>query len=116
MADGPARWAASAADATNLAIEVGRDAEAYTLILHGSLDLSTTARLEAAVEAALASEAERIRLDFDGLEFIDSTGLAAVLRIKRRSDHDGRLRMTRGTGEVAQMFRLTALDMVLPFE
>ena len=31
------------------------------------------------------------------------------------TDGNGRLRMTRGTGEVAQLFRLTALDLVLPF-
>ncbi len=104
------------ADHTELTIEASRSSDAYSLTLHGILDLSTAQRLEAAIDAALISDAERVTVDLDGLEFIDSTGLAAILRATRRADGNGRLRMTRGTGEVAQLFRLTALDLVLPFD
>ncbi len=88
----------------------------YTVTLHGILDMSTAERLEAAIEAALGSDADRVVIDLDGLEFVDSTGLATILGATRRADGSGRLKMTRGTGEVAQLFRLTALDLVLPFE
>ena len=99
-----------------LMIEVGRSADAYNLTLRGMLDLSTSERFDAAIDAALTSDARRVTVDLDGLEFVDSTGLAAILRATRRPDENGRLRMSRGTGEVAQLFRLTALDLVLPFE
>ena len=103
-------------DVTTLTIEVGRSEDAYNLTLRGTLDLSTAERFDAAIDAALMSDAGRVSIDLDALEFVDSTGLAAILRATRRADGNGRLKMTRGTGEVAQLFRLTALDLVLPFE
>jgi anti-sigma B factor antagonist len=102
--------------ANGLTIEVGRSEDVYNLTLHGTLDLATSPRFDAAVDAALLSDAQRVAIDLDGLEFVDSTGLATILRATRRADGNGRLRMTRGTGEVAQLFRLTALDLVLPFQ
>jgi anti-anti-sigma factor len=112
------RWNRSNGDGdlTTLTIDVGRSNDAYSLTLHGVLDLSTAGRLKAAIDAALLSDAGRVTVDLDGLEFIDSTGLATILGATRRVDGDGRLKMTRGTGEVAQIFRLTALDLVLPFD
>ncbi len=103
-------------EATTLTIEIGRSDYAYNLTLRGTLDLSTAPRFDAAIDAALLSDVDRVSVDLDGLEFIDSTGLAAILRATRRNDGIGRLRVSRGTGEVAQLFRLTALDLVLPFE
>ena len=113
---GRTRWGNGTAGPTDLAIEVGLGDRVYNLTLSGILDLSTADRLEAAIDAALLSDAARVRIDLDGLEFVDSTGLAAILRASRRPDGSGRLRMSRGTGEVAQLFRLTALDLVLPFD
>lgn len=111
-----APWQNGNGDVTSLTIEVGRSSDAYSLTLHGILDLSTCERLDAAIDAALFSDAGSVVVDLDGLEFVDSTGLATILRAARRADGNGRLRMTRGTGEVAQLFRLTALDLVLPFD
>ena len=102
--------------AAGLTIEAGRSDGVYRITLRGTLDLSTSPRFDAAIDAALLSDADQIAVDLDGLEFVDSTGLATILRASRRGDGNGRLRMTRGTGEVAQLFRLTALDLVLPFE
>ncbi len=62
------------------------------------------------------SDAERILLDIEQLRFIDSVGLRVLLRAKRRAESNGgRLRITHGTGYVAEMFRLTALEHSLPF-
>ena len=105
-----------APEATTLTIEIGRSEYAYNVTLRGTLDLSTAQRFDAAIDAALMSDARRVNIDLDALEFVDSTGLAAILRATRRADGNGRLKMSRGTGEVAQLFRLTALDLVLPFE
>ncbi len=110
-----ARWNESL-ELTSLRIEVEPDGDAYTLTLHGILDVNTAGRFDAAIDAALHSGARRVLVDLDGLEFVDSTGLATILRATRRADGEGRLRMTRGAGEVAQLFRLTALDLVLPFD
>jgi anti-sigma B factor antagonist len=104
------------ADPTSLRIDVGRSFDSYNLSLSGVLDLRSCGQLDAAIDAAMITDAQRVRIDLDGLDFIDSTGLATILRATRRAGGNGRLKMTRGTGEVAQLFRLTALDLVLPFE
>lgn len=104
-------------DHTGLTIEAGQTGAVYTVCISGELDHVSCGQLEPAMLEAEASPAKRIVLDLDGLEFIDSSGLQAILKAKRRGESDpGRLTMTRGTGEVAEMFRLTALDLVLPFE
>jgi anti-sigma B factor antagonist len=99
-----------------LKIESAQEDGTYVIRLAGELDLSSADALDAELRKAETGADERILLDVNGLEFIDSTGLQVILRAKRRADTDGRrLRVTRGTGHVADMFRLTALDMTLPF-
>jgi anti-anti-sigma factor len=99
-----------------LTIESDMEGDTYVIVLTGELGLETFDRFELAFEAAMVSGAARIRLDIEALTFIDSTGLQSLMRAKRRTDASGRLRMTRGKGDVADLFRLTALDLVLPFE
>ena len=99
-----------------LEIETAEADGTYVIRLHGELDMSGCDTVDAALRQAEATQAPRIVLDVDSLRFIDSSGLQVILRAKRRSDSTGRrLRITRGTGHVADMFRLTALDMTLPF-
>lgn len=99
-----------------LEIEAAEADGTYVVRLHGELDLAHCDSVDAALRAAERSQAPRILLDIDGVSFIDSSGLQVILRAKRRSDGSGRrLRITRGSGHVADMFRLTALDMTLPF-
>jgi anti-anti-sigma factor len=106
---------ASAPD-KDLEIEVREDDGTYVIRLSGELDLGNTDAVDAALLKAEVSGAKEILLDVDSLRFIDSSGLQAILRAKRRADAGGkRLRVTRGTGHVADMFRLTALDITLPF-
>ena len=109
-ADG--RWRSHRA----LEVEPRTDGDTYVLALSGELDLYGFDRFELALEAALNSDSPRVLIDLTDLEFIDSTGLQSLVRAKRRAGGDGRLRVTRGRGEVAAMFELTGLDRVLPFE
>ena len=55
-------------------------------------------------------------LDLTELEFIDSTGLAVIVRADTRAKNDGHvLRVLRPNGEVARVFELCELDEVLAF-
>lgn len=99
-----------------LAIEIDRKGDTHTIRLGGELDLDNVDRLDQALIEAEAGDAARIVLDVDELLFIDSTGLRVILRATRRAETTGnRLRLTRGKGYVADMFRLTALDKTLPY-
>jgi anti-sigma B factor antagonist len=105
----------SAAD-RRLEIQTSSEQGTYVIRLRGELDLSSCEAVDAELRRAESEPVDRILLDVNELQFIDSTGLQVILKAKRRADISGRrLRITRGTGHVADMFRLTALDMTLPF-
>jgi anti-anti-sigma factor len=48
--------------------------------LVGELDLSTVAALEAALEPFLLAPPDRVSFDVGGLQFMDSSGLAVLVR------------------------------------
>ena len=100
----------------SLTIEAADEPDAYVIRIGGELDLSGTAELESALADAELSQTHRIVVDLDGLSFIDAGGLGTLVSASRRSASNGsRLRLTRGRGEVSRMFRLTMLDLTLPF-
>jgi anti-anti-sigma factor len=99
-----------------LGIEAGEEGDTYIVRLRGELDLPGCDSVEAALMQAEDSGARKILVDLDQLSYIDSTGLRVLVRAARRADSNGdRLRMTRGAGHVAEIFRLTTLDQILPF-
>lgn len=98
------------------AISVAEGGDTYVIRVEGELDLSDCFRLEYALREAEASHAFRILLDLERLTFIDAAGLGVLVGAWRRSTANGnRLQVTPGRGDVANMFRLTALNLVLPF-
>lgn len=55
-------------------------------------------------------------LDLRELEFIDSTGLAVILRADTRAKNDGHvLRVLRPDGQIRRVFELSGLDELLAF-
>jgi anti-anti-sigma factor len=99
-----------------LTIHAEHRSDAYVIELEGELDRSGRADLEFALSEAEGTRADRIILDLERLTYIDSAGLEALLEAMRRSASNGnRLKLTRGTGDPAEMFRLTALDITAPF-
>lgn len=86
------------------------------VVAEGELDLSTTPLLESALLAAEATDAKSITLDINGVTFIDSTGLRALIEADMRSRSDGaRLRLTRGSPQARRLFALAAVEELLPF-
>ena len=99
-----------------LRIDAADQPDAHVIRIEGSLDANGCPGLESALADAERRPASRIVVDLDGLSFIDASGLETLLGASRRSASNGsRLRLTRGTGDVASMFRLTLLDLTLPF-
>lgn len=57
--------------------------------VRGELDMNTAPELEQALEGALADEEEAaVMLDLSECEFIDSTGIALIVRTWQRLDRD----------------------------
>jgi anti-anti-sigma factor len=74
---GPAPFQASASD-----LEGG----VRLLEVHGELDLSTATQLEGPLEEAVESEGASVLIDLADCQFIDSTGLALIVRAWQRVD------------------------------
>ena len=86
------------------------------LRVEGELDIATAPSLDAELERAQDSAAERIVVDLDRVDFIDSTGLHVLVRHSFvASQNGGRLRLTEGSEQVQRLFKLTGTMEHLPF-
>lgn len=84
------------------------------LVLDGELDLSVSAQLEAAGATVLADGLRLVVLDLSGLDFCDSSGLGALLRVSRAVTTSGGTCLVAGArGPVARLLTLTSMEQVL---
>ena len=98
-------------DAGNLLIGVSSEGERVVLRLDGELDLASVPTLEHAVEGATLDDTAELVLDLRGLEFIDSTGLRAILLQDKRSTERGQtFALVRGPEQVQRLMNMTHLD------
>lgn len=90
--------------------------EAIRVILVGDLDLATAPVLRQEVDGLLDSGFEHVVLDLRELEFIDSSGLHAIVDLHKRARSDGwQLSIVRGPAHVQRLFELTGTLDRLPF-
>ncbi len=95
----------------NLSIDVSREGERVVLSLDGELDLASVPLLESAVENATLDGPATIVLDLRKLEFIDSTGLRAILSLDKRSTERGQtFALVRGSQQVQRLMNMTRVD------
>jgi anti-anti-sigma factor len=57
--------------------------------VRGELDLSTAPQLEGPLDEAVADGDSSVLIDLSGCEFIDSTGIALIVRAWQRTAQDG---------------------------
>jgi anti-sigma B factor antagonist len=84
----------------------------------GEMDLAVIEAVDREIERAEATDATKIVLDLDQLEFMDASGLRLLLHLSERSARNGRrLRITRaGAPQVRRVMEITGVDRLLPFE
>ena len=97
-----------------LELRTENDHGAPRLVVSGELDLASADELEAQLKQLESSEPELLVLDLRELEFMDSTGLRAVIATDARArDRGARLVVVRAPEEVDRVFRLTRMDQHL---
>jgi anti-sigma B factor antagonist len=90
-------------------------AEGADVILHlvGDLDLTAVDSFRSCVDGALDGNDGAVVVDLGDLDFIDSTGISALLVIRRRLQGQGReLRVANMSAGAARVFELTGLTGV----
>jgi anti-anti-sigma factor len=62
------------------------DPSTWAVTVSGELDLATAPQLEAVFEALEPARSDRVVIDLEAVTFIDSSGIRALVRAKRRFD------------------------------
>lgn len=100
-----------------LEIQRSVDSRGIELKLTGELDLETTPELDEQLQELNGGHPGRLLVDLSGVEFMDSTGLAAILRAQQSAVSKGHtLSLRRATGQVQRLFDLTGMTQRLTFE
>jgi anti-sigma B factor antagonist len=99
-----------------LTIEGYREGDRHTLLLKGELDMASAAELEEQAELLCSQSASELVLDLSELDFIDSAGLNAILRVRTLcQEHMCDFCLTPGARPVQRLFEVTRLIDRLPF-
>ncbi len=99
---------------SNFAVRTHTTGRSITLALSGELDLLSSPALDRAIGDQVESDLELVVVDLRELDFMDSTGLHAVLRIQHGAHELGRrFALIRGPEQVQRLFELTGLTETL---
>ncbi len=99
-----------------LTIRSEPQADAHLVTLAGEMDGSNARDVEDEFFRIEGTSVSLIVLDLGLLEFIDSTGLAVIVRAHRRAQNNGhRFGIKRPRGHVSRLFELCGLDRQLSF-
>jgi anti-anti-sigma factor len=93
------------------------DGEIWVFTVHGELDLDTAPQLEEPLEETLSRGNDlSLVLDLSECEFIDSTGIALIVRTWKRLDSDadgeggGRLVLCCSSDQVQRLLKITGVE------
>jgi anti-sigma B factor antagonist len=94
-----------------LRVESRNGGDQVLLCVHGELDMATAPDLEVALERALRETARQVVVDLRGVGFMDSTGLALLVRQEQLARAASRrLIIVKGPPQVDQVFELTGVS------
>jgi anti-sigma B factor antagonist len=112
VSDQPARWATMG----SLRIRTKVEGERHVVFVSGELDVGSAQVLEEALIEACSSGAKELVLDLAGVEFMDSTGLKAILHGRKLCEsHQCRYRLTPAQRQAERVFDVTGIRRRLPF-
>jgi anti-sigma B factor antagonist len=97
--------------ADGLTAEVGQADGVARIVLSGQLDRTGEATLMEAYARATKTEPTEVEIDFGGVDYINSTGIALIVRVLAEARKDGRTVLARGLSEhYSQIFTITRLS------
>lgn len=79
--------------------------------VRGEIDIASSEELRSALLSLADQGVRQVTIDMAGLDFIDSTGLGALIRVlKHYRAEGGDLKLAAPTKPVAKVLEITALD------
>jgi anti-anti-sigma factor len=102
---------------TDFSVSVGRHRDVVRLAVEGELDLATAPTLSAHLEAASGTPGRAVVVDLERLTFLDSSGVALLLRAARRATAEGwTLSIVRTPAQALSVLKLCGLLDALPLD
>lgn len=91
-----------------------RDDGVAVLAVEGRINLVSAPDLRRAVQSAVDEGSARVAVDLSAVDFIDSSGLGALISgLKTARTAGGDLRLAAATAQVTSVLQLTNLDRIL---
>ena len=92
-------------------VSSNRSGGVLTVAVSGEIDIATSAAVETAVVRAVATDGVRaVEVDLSGVEFLDSSGVASLLKGRRSADEHGvEFRVTGARGVAKRILELTGV-------
>jgi anti-sigma B factor antagonist len=89
-------------------VHVNGDMQVFELV--GSLDIATSPTVRAALTSASERGSHRLVVDLTQVDFLDSTGLGALIGGQRRAkEFNGEVRLVAKEGQILRLLRITGL-------
>ncbi|MBE7451213.1 MAG: STAS domain-containing protein [Kofleriaceae bacterium] len=84
-----------------------------TLRIAGTLDVNTAPQLAPVIDKLVDDRRSRVVVDLSGLDLIDSSGVAALVALYKRSRvHGGQVTVTGARDQPLAIFKLLRMDRV----
>ena len=101
---------------TSFAIESREQGSALVIAISGELDLHTASQLEESLNPILVAGNRPLVIDFAACEFIDSTGIALIVRAARQlgDESNGSFALCGVSDQVQRLFDLTGIESMIP--
>ena len=98
------------ADFEGFSVTVRSEGNGRTVAVSGELDLATQAQFERALTGALVRGTRELVIDLTALDFIDATGIGALMRYSHKARRRGiHISISLGDGEPRRALALSGL-------
>jgi anti-sigma B factor antagonist len=96
----------------DLGIEVDESRSPYVIVaVQGEVDIATAPKLREKLVELASQGAQKVVVDLDGVEFLDSTGLGVLIGgMKRLRGLDGDLTLVCTQPRILKVFEITGLN------
>ncbi len=95
------------------AFDVHRSDSETRLVVRGSLDINTAPQLAEEIDRIVATKPKKVACDLSGLELIDSSGVAALVKLyKGVRGAGGAVAITGARDQPLAIFKLLRMDKV----
>lgn len=93
-----------------LVVDHRTEGDFTVLDVHGEVDVYSAPALDGHITSTISAGQPRIVVNLTDVDFLDSTGLSALIRgLKHAREADGTLRVVASTEKIIKVFRITGL-------